>query len=95
LGESVRERPVYSKDLISNAGLVYRLARTTAPFASGKTVAGLIGSGDRKSDQPMAERLAPGDYTELQFCQCWHLGYGAECARFTIVLVVARCWPTV
>src|SRR3954468_11822229 len=28
-------------------------------------VAGLIGPGDRKSIQPMAERLAPGDYDQL------------------------------
>jgi len=28
-------------------------------------VAGLIGPGDRKSTQPMAERLAPGDYDQL------------------------------
>ena len=28
-------------------------------------VAGLIGSGDRKSVQPMAERLAPGNYDQL------------------------------
>jgi len=28
-------------------------------------VAGLIGPGDRKSMQPMAERLAPGDYNQL------------------------------
>lgn len=28
-------------------------------------VAGLIGPGDRKSMQPMAERLAPGDYDQL------------------------------
>src|ERR1700745_4219316 len=28
-------------------------------------VAGLIGPGDRKSVQPMAERLAPGDYYQL------------------------------
>ena len=28
-------------------------------------VAGLIGLGDRKSVQPMAERLAPGDYDQL------------------------------
>src|SRR5258707_3526289 len=28
-------------------------------------VAGLIGPGDRKSVQPMAERLAPGDYDQL------------------------------
>ena len=27
-------------------------------------VAGLIGPGDRKSIQPMAERLAPGDYDQ-------------------------------
>ena len=28
-------------------------------------VTGLIGAGDRKSVQPMAERLAPGDYDQL------------------------------
>ena len=28
-------------------------------------VSGLIGPGDRKSVQPMAERLAPGDYDQL------------------------------
>jgi SRSO17 transposase len=28
-------------------------------------VAGLIGPGDRKSVQPMAERLAPNDYDQL------------------------------
>src|SRR5437879_13860376 len=28
-------------------------------------VTGLIGPGDRKSVQPMAERLAPGDYDQL------------------------------
>src|SRR5258706_2323511 len=28
-------------------------------------VAGLIGPGDRKSVQPMAERLAPGDYDQV------------------------------
>src|SRR4051812_50100668 len=28
-------------------------------------VVGLIGPGDRKSVQPMAERLAPGDYDQL------------------------------
>ncbi len=36
-------------------------------------VAGLIGPGDRKSVQPMAERLAPGDYDQLP----WSIG----CAR--------------
>jgi SRSO17 transposase len=29
-------------------------------------VTGLIGRGDRKSVQPMAERLAPGKYDQLQ-----------------------------
>jgi SRSO17 transposase len=28
-------------------------------------IAGLIGPGDRKSAQPMAERLVPGDYDQL------------------------------
>ena len=32
-------------------------------------VAGLIGPGDRKSVQPMAERLAPGDYDQLACCR--------------------------
>ena len=35
-------------------------------------VAGLIGPGDRKSVQPMAERLAPGDYdgpTGWPYCE--------------------------
>jgi SRSO17 transposase len=30
-------------------------------------VTGLIGPGDRKSVQPMAARLAPGDYDQLHF----------------------------
>src|SRR5207248_1896242 len=30
-------------------------------------VAGLIGPDDRKSVQPMAERLAPGDYDQLHY----------------------------
>ena len=33
-------------------------------------VAGLIGLGDRKSVQPMAERLAPGDYDQLHHFVC-------------------------
>ena len=41
-------------------------------------VAGLIGPGDRKSVQPMAERLAPGDYDQLHhFVACRRLGCGA------------------
>src|ERR1700741_542471 len=38
-------------------------------------VAGLIGPGDRKSVQPMAERFAPGDYDQLQHfvgAGCWN-----------------------
>jgi SRSO17 transposase len=31
-------------------------------------VSGLIGPGDRKSIQPMAERLALGDYDQLHLC---------------------------
>ena len=41
-------------------------------------VAGLIGPGDRKSVQPMAERLAPGDYDRAPFCLCGGLGCGAS-----------------
>jgi DDE superfamily endonuclease len=38
-------------------------------------VTGLIGPGDRKSIQPMAERLVPGNYDQLHpFCRCWCLG---------------------
>jgi SRSO17 transposase len=33
-------------------------------------IAGLIGPGDRKSVQPMAERLAPGDYDQLHHFVC-------------------------
>jgi hypothetical protein len=42
-------------------------AITSPPSASSCPlyVAGLIGPGDRKSVQPMAERLAPGDYDQL------------------------------
>ena len=40
-------------------------------------VMGLIGPGDRKSVQPMAERLAPGDYDQLHHCRCWRVGRGA------------------
>ena len=42
-------------------------------------VAGLIGPGDRKSVQPMAKRLAPGDYSKLaSFCFGWRLERGAS-----------------
>ena len=37
-------------------------------------VAGLIGPGDRKSVQPMAERLAPGDYGTI----LWLLASGTR-----------------
>ena len=41
-------------------------------------VAGLIGPGDRKSVQPMAERFAPGDYDQLHhLCCCWCLERGS------------------
>jgi DDE superfamily endonuclease len=36
-------------------------------------VAGLIGPGDRKSVQPMAERLATGNYDQPHHCR-WCLG---------------------
>jgi SRSO17 transposase len=41
--------------------LGHKARRRTCPLY----VAGLIGPGDRKSVQPMAERLAPGDYDQL------------------------------
>lgn len=41
--------------------LGHRARRRMCPFY----VAGLIGPGDRKSVQPMAERLAPGDYDQM------------------------------
>ena len=41
-------------------------------------VAGLIGPGDRKSVQPMAEQLAPGDYDQhASFCCGWPLARSA------------------
>jgi SRSO17 transposase len=41
--------------------LGHKARRRMCPFY----VMGLIGPGDRKSVQPMAERLAPGDYDQL------------------------------
>ena len=41
--------------------LIFALDATMSPLY----VTGLIGPGDRKSVQPMAERLAPGDYDQL------------------------------
>ena len=40
-------------------------------------ISGLIGPGDRKSVQPMAERLAPGDYDQLH-----HFVAGLGCGAF-------------
>ena len=61
-------------------------------------VAGLIGAGDRKSIQPMAERLAPGDYDQLHHfvaagtwdrrrwrLSCWFKRTGSSVAA-------VRCW---
>jgi hypothetical protein len=51
-------------------------------------VSGLIGPGDRKSSQPMAERLAVGDYDQLHHCRrarsLWlpiHTRQGIACLR--------------
>ena len=60
----------------NNVGLEDELGRWLEPFLERLGhrsrqrmcplyVAGLIGPGDRKSVQPMAERLAPGDYDQL------------------------------
>ena len=59
---------------------------------------GLIGAGDRKSIQPMAERLAPGDYDQLHHfvaagtwdrrrwrLSCWFKRTGSSVAA-------VRCW---
>ena len=54
-------------------------------------VAGLIGPGDRKSVQPMAERLAPGDYDQL-ICCGWRLGRGAIGDRAAHSSGSARWW---
>ena len=48
----------------------YELGRWLKPFldplgSQGASTDVLIGPGDRKSVQPMAERLAPGDYDQL------------------------------
>src|SRR4029079_1977093 len=44
---------------------VERLGHKARPRMWPPYVAGLIGPGDRKSVQPMAERFAPGDYDQL------------------------------
>jgi SRSO17 transposase len=43
------------------ARLLHKARRRMCPLY----VAGLIGPGDRKSVEPMASRLAPGDYDQL------------------------------
>jgi hypothetical protein len=50
-------------------------------------VAGLIGPGDRKSVQPMAERLAPGDYDQLHHFVA--AGVGKEAPLETELLIQA------
>ena len=38
-------------------------------------IAGLIGPGERKSIQPMAQWLVPGEYrSAASFCRGWHVG---------------------
>src|SRR5260370_24071465 len=56
-------------------------------------VAGLIGPGDRKSVQPMAERLAPGGYDQLHhFFAAGVLG-GSRLGRGLLVYANhAVCW---
>jgi len=62
-------------------------------------VAGLIGPGDRKSVQPMAERLAPGDYDQLHhFVAAGVLGRGAigdraaHSKRIGSLVAATPCW---
>src|SRR5580693_5129874 len=45
-------------------------------------VAGLIGAGDRKSVQPMAERFAPGDYDIADYAVPWISGSQVSEFRF-------------
>ena len=52
-------------------------------------VAGLIGPGDRKSVQPMAERLAPGDYDQLHHFVAAGIRDAAPASGFRIEKVAA------
>ena len=61
-------------------------------------VAGLIGPGDRKSVQPMAERLAPGDYDQLHHfvsAGVWDAvpwRWSCSFKRTGSSVVAMRCW---
>ena len=61
-------------------------------------IAGLIGPGDRKSVQPMAERLVPGDYDQLHHFIAAGLGMprrwrpSCSCRRTGWSVAPTRCW---
>jgi SRSO17 transposase len=62
-------------------------------------VAGLIGPGDRKSVQPMAERLAPGDYDQLHHfvaAGVWdaarHWRQSCSFKRIGSLVAATPCW---
>ena len=56
-------------------------------------VAGLIGPGDRKSVQPMAERLAPGDYDQLHHFVAAGARTGPMSELGFVSLEVSKCFP--
>ena len=79
------------------APFLERLGNKTRRRMCPRYVAGLIGSGDRKSVQPMAARFAPGDYDQLHHfiaagvwarrrwrrsCLCRPIGWSAAMRRF-------------
>ena len=61
-------------------------------------LAGLIGPGDRKSVQPMAERLAPGDYDQLHHffaAGVWtrrHWRQSCSFKRIGSLVAATPCW---
>src|ERR1700727_655435 len=61
-------------------------------------VAGLIGPGDRKSVQPMAERLAPGDYDQriilLRLASGTRRHWRQSCSfkRIGSLVAATPCW---
>ena len=74
--------------------LGYKSRRRMCPLY----VAGLIGPGDRKSVQPMAERLAPGDYDQLHHFVAAGVGDAApleqSCSfkRIGSLVAATPCW---
>jgi hypothetical protein len=84
--------------LISQNSFMSHAGPSRAPTVDFAYVSGLVGPGDRKSIQPMAERLAPGDYDQLHHFIATGVRDAAPLERELLVqadrLVGAamRCW---